>query len=345
MPHPCFLLALALAATSDPPIRLVLEHTIDARAGVRFGELTALDIGLDGSVIAHDGRNGRIYRFFPNGRLRDSLGGRGRAPGEFLTGAGIALGPAGEIVLADGEARRIHFWSAEGRYLGVSAVSGIPVGVYWRGADPVVGAIEFRDSVTVSFSPVRFGTGKSAGSRIGHFVDVSPEHWATAVSCASCRHALAPDGRLLVAAPDTIYRVSEIDSTGSVVRRWIRKDARAAERSPAEAEAMQRLVQATVGAPSPAPSNPAAAPHAIRFHRRFLGLGMDSRGRLLALVRNGGSESALVEVFDAGGRHLAGVATAEPLRGLVVRGARLAALSETSEGGPAIHVYRIEEVP
>jgi hypothetical protein len=339
------LLALTVAALSDPPIRLVLEHTIDAGAGVRFGELTALDIGLDGSVIAYDERSGRIYRFFPDGRLRDSLGARGPAAGEFRSGTGIALGPAGEIVLADGEARRIHFWSAEGRYLGASAVSGIPVGVYWRGSDPVVGAIEFRDSVTVSFSPVRYGTGKSAGARLGHFVDVSPEHWTSAVSCASCRHALAGDGRLLVGAPDTIYRVSEIDSTGSVVRRWTRKDVRAAERSPAEAEAMRRLVQATVGTPAPAPSNPAAAPHAIRFHRRFLGLGMDSRGRLLALVRNGSSETSMVDVFDAGGRHLAGVATTEPLRALVVRGARVAALSETLEGGPAIHIYRIEEVP
>lgn len=307
-----FLLAAASQAQStDPPIRLVLEHTITASAGVAFGLISGLDLGLDGSVAAIDEVNGRIYRFLPTGRLRDSLSRRGGAPGEFLESAGIAIGPAGELVLADLKSRRLTFWSSDGRLLGSGPIEGLPVGVFWRGADPVVAAVVFSDSVSVGFYPVRFGTGQPAGPWIGRFADLPKDKFALAASCASCRHTVAGDGRLIVAAPDTFYRVSEVDPAGGIVRRWSRPDAGAS----------------------------------VRFRNRFQGIGVDARGRLLALVNNAGSDLPVLDVFDAGGKLLGSVTPGERLRSLVVRGSRAVALGESAAGKPVIHVYRIEEVP
>jgi hypothetical protein len=86
------LVALAAAAQQRPPLRLVREFSLDAATGVSLGVIGGMDLGPDGAIAAVDNGSGVIYRFTPEGELRDSLGHKGQGPGECLTSAGLAVG-------------------------------------------------------------------------------------------------------------------------------------------------------------------------------------------------------------------------------------------------------------
>ncbi|HEV8597933.1 MAG TPA: hypothetical protein VGQ69_01080 [Gemmatimonadales bacterium] len=341
-------LAATGAAQARPPIRLVLEYSIDDAAGVSFGTINRLELGPDGSVAAVDGANGVIYRFTPAGRLRDSLGHRGQGPGEFQIAAGLGVGPGGEVALADLRTRRLTIWEPDGRLRGSTQLTGMPVDLLWRGADPVVGVVSFGDPVMIRFGIGRLGDNVISGE-LGGFPDPRIAEYPSAVSCGTCRHALTPAGKLLVAAPDTFYRVSELDAAGKPVRTWRRSEVGAGLRTPEELAALRRRLAAGPGDGRPLPGMEARfrAPddEALKYRPRTQGIGIDSKGRLIALVSNSGRPWPVVDVFAGDGGFLGTVVPERPLETLVVRGTRVAALSETPEGIPTILVYRIEEVP
>lgn len=335
-------------AQAHPPLRLVLEYSIDDASGLSLGKIERLELGPDGGVVAVDGGNGVIYRFTPAGRLRDSLGHKGQGPGEFLIAAGLGVGPTGEIALADLRTRRLTIWSPDGSLRGSTQLNGMPVDLVWRGADPAVGLVFFGDTVLIKFGSARLGEAR-IGPEIGGFPDPPISQYVTAVSCGTCRHAMSNTGRLLVAAPDTFYRVSELDPSGNIVRSWKRSDVGAGLRTPEELTALRTRILAGPGGGRPPPGMEARirppSDEALRFRSRFQGIGMDDKGRLLALVSNAGSTQPVVDVFAGDGRLLGTVVLKEALQALVVRGGRVVALSETADGAPAILVYRIEELP
>ena len=346
---PLLLLAAASSPTQTrPPIRLVLEYQIDDRAGPSLGVIDRFELTPDGGVVAVDGANSVIYRFTPAGKLRDSLGHKGQGPGEFQVVAGLGVGPAGEVAIADIRTRRITIWEPDGKLRGSATLNGMPADLVWRGAEPVAGTVQFGETIMVTFAPARLGETKS-GPVIAAFPDPKIVEYGTAVSCGTCRHAQSPAGTLLVAAPDTFYRVSELDATGKALRVWKRGDVGAGLRSPEELEALRKRLAAGPGGGRLLPGMEARfrAPNddALRFRGRFQGIGMDEKGRLLALVSNAGSRSAVVDVFSADGRFLGSIRPDRELHAMVVRGNRVAALGETPDGTPAILVYRIEEVP
>jgi hypothetical protein len=344
-----YLLLLLLAVTqARPPIRLVLEHQIDDSSGPSLGAIERFELTADGGVVAVDGANGVIYRFTPAGKLRDSLGHKGQGPGEFLVAAGLGVGPAGEVALVDIRTRRFTIWEPDGKLRGSTPLAGFPVDLVWRGAEPLVATVHFADTVMISFGPARLGESKP-GPATATFPDPPIAQYATAVSCGSCRHTLSPAGNLLVAAPDTFYRVSELDAAGKSLRTWRRVNVGAGLRTKEELAALRKRLMAGPGGGRPLPGMETRfrAPDdaALRFRSRFQGIGMDDKGRLLALVSNAGSSNPVIDVFSGEGRFLGTIEADRSLQAMVVRGNRLAALGETSDGTPALLVYRIEEVP
>jgi len=343
-------LLLLLAASPvqpRPPFRLVLDYQIDDRSGPSLGVIERFELSPDGGVVLVDGANGVIYRFTPAGKLRDSLGHKGQGPGEFQVVAGLGVGPAGEVAIADIRTRRFTVWEADGRLRGSTTLNGMPADLVWRGTEPVVGTVQFGETIMVSFGAVHLGETR-LGPAIAAFPDPKIAEYVTAVSCGTCRHAQAPSGGLLAAAPDTFYRVSELDATGKAVRVWKRGDVGAGLRTPEELDALRKRLAAGPGGGRPLPGMESRfrAPDndALRFRGRFQGIGMDDKGRLLALVSNAGSTSPVVDVFSGDGRFLGSIRPDRELHAMVVRGNRVAALSETADGTPAILVYRIEEV-
>jgi hypothetical protein len=345
------LLAMAATAQAPPPLRLVREFTLDAGSGVTFGIIGGMDIGPDGSIALVDNGNGVIYRFFKTGKLRDSLGHRGQGPGEFLSSAGLSIGPAGEVALVDIRTRRITVWNPDGGLRGSAPVTGgMPIELIWRGQAPIVGVMTFSPGVgaSASFGPVTMGDQATMGAAIATFPDPRREEFATAVSCGMCRRAISPDGKLLGAAPDTIYRISEIGPDGRAVRSWKRTDAGAGLRTPEEVSALEKRLASGPGGGRPNPEGrpgPVIPRGDIRYRPRVQGFGFDASGRLLALVSNAGSTRPVVDVFSGDGKFLGTVRPAEHLTAFAVRGARVIGLSESADGEHVVHVYRIEEVP
>ena len=342
------LLAAHAAAQPRPPLRLVLEYGIEDRPGLSLGAIQRLELAPDGGVVAVDGGNGVIYRFGPTGKLRDSLGRKGQGPGEFLVAAGLAVGPVGEVALLDLRTRRLTIWEADGTLRGSTQITAFPVDLLWRGASPVAGVVRFGETVMLRFGPVRLGE-KEIGTPIAVFPDPKIGEYPSALSCGTCRHALTAAGTLLVAAPDTFYRVSELDAAGTAARTWRRSGVGAGLRTAEELTALRNRLAAGPGGGRPLPGMESRfrAPDddALRFRPRFQGIGLDERGRLLALVSNAGSPAPVIDVFSAEGRFLGTLVPERALQALVVRGNRVAALSETPDGTPAILVYRIEEAP
>jgi len=349
--HLIGLIAATAAAQSPPPLRLVREFSLDATTGVTFGVIGGMDIGPDGSIALVDNGNGVIYRFSSTGKFRDSLGHRGQGPGEFLSSAGLTIGPGGELALADIRTRRVTVWNPDGKLRGSTPVTeGMPIELIWRGPAPILGIMTFAPGVgaRASFGPVTLGAQAGLGPLIASFPDPSKQEFATAVSCGMCRRALSPDGKLVGAAPDTIYRISEIASDGRAVRSWKRSDVGAGLRTAEEAEALERRLAAGPGGGRPNPEGrpgPVIPRGDIRYRPRVQGFGFDATGRLLALVSNAGSTRPVVDVFSGDGKFLGTVKLAEHLTAFVVRGARVIGLSESAEGEHVVHVYRIEEVP
>jgi hypothetical protein len=344
------LLTVALAAaTQAPPLRLVREFSLDASTGVNFGTITGMDIGPDGGIAVVDNANGVIYRFTAQGRLRDSLGHKGQGPGEFQASAGLAIGPAGEVALADISTRRITVWNPDGSLRSASQVNGgMPIDLLWRGPAPILGRMSFAPGTgaTASFAPVTLGAQATLGTPIAAFPDPRKEDFPTAVTCGMCRRTLTAEGRLLGAAPDTIYRISEVGPDGKAVRTW-QRTVGAGLRTREEAEALERRLAAGPGGGRPNPEGrqaPVVPRGDIRFRPRVQGLGFDSRGRLLALVSNAGSTSPVLDVFAGDGTFLGMVQPPAHLTAMVIRGARAIGLGETPDGEHVVHVYRIEEV-
>lgn len=342
------LIALAGAAQQPPPLRLVHEFTLGAGSGASFGVITGMDLGSDGSIAAVDNGNGVIYRFTPAGKLRDSLGRKGQGPGEFLASAGLAVGAAGEVALADIRTRRLTVWNPDGKLKGSAPVTGgMPIDLLWRGTTPVIGIMTFAPGVGAEarFGPATLGEQTTLGPAIAVFPDPRKEDFPTAVTCGMCRRALSPDGKLLAAAPDTIYRISELAPDGRAVRSWIRSDVGAGLRTNEEVAALEKRIAAGPGGGRPNPEGrpaPVIPRGDIRFRPRVQGFGIDASGRLLALVSNAGSTSPVVDVFSGDGRYLGTIRPAETLTAFVVRGRRAIGLSETADGEHVIHVYRIE---
>ena len=349
MPSTALLWFVLAAATQAPPLRLVREFSLDASTGVTFGVIGGMDLGADGSIALLDQGNGVIYRFTPQGKLRDSLGHKGQGPGEFLVSAGLAVGPGGEVALADISTRRITVWNPDGSLRSSSQVAGgMPIELLWRGPAPILGMLTFAPGAgaSASFGPVTLGGQATPGPAIAAFPDPRREDFATAVSCGMCRRALSPEGKLVGAAPDTIYRISEIGPDGRALRSWKRTGVGAGLRTPEEAAALAKRLAAGPGGGA---RNPEGRPAPViprgdtRYRPRVQGLGFDGAGRLIALVSNAGSTSPVVDVFSGDGRFLGTIKPAERLMAFVVRGTRVLGLSETEDGEHVVHVYRVEQ--
>lgn len=336
-------LALAALLQARPPFKLVKEFTLDAGSGVSFGTLQNIDIGPDGGIAVVDQGNGVIYRFTSAGKLRDSLGHKGRGPGEFVAAAGLGIGPGGEVALVDISTRRFTQWNADGSLKGSSQVTGgMPIDLYWRGAAPIVGILNFGPGIQSQARFVAATNGDIAygAAAIASYPDPAREEYPTAISCGMCRRASTPDGKLLAAAPDTFYRISEVGADGKALRTWKRGDIGAGERTKEEADALQaRIAAGPGGGQRPPPGLP--VPN-LKYRPRVQAMGIDAAGRLIALVSNAGSTSPVIDVFAGDGKFLGTIKPAEELRALVVRGNRVVALGESKDGEHLLHVYRIE---
>lgn len=91
--------------------------------GGRFSYPTDVVVAADGTIFVADGYNDRVQVFAPDGRLLRKWGGpfalniHGPFKGWFATVTAIALGPAGEVFVADFYNDRIQKFTSRGDFL------------------------------------------------------------------------------------------------------------------------------------------------------------------------------------------------------------------------------------
>lgn len=86
--------------------------------GPPFNMPTGVVVAEDGSVYVTDGYcNARVHRFSQDGRHVASWGEPGGGPGEFNLPHNLALGPSGNVFVADRQNSRIQIFTPEGELL------------------------------------------------------------------------------------------------------------------------------------------------------------------------------------------------------------------------------------
>ena len=136
--------------------------------GSASGELnypTDVAIGLDGQIIVGDGYNDRIQVFDSAGNFVNKWGGPlamnifGPFPGWFATVTSVAVGPQGNVFVADFYNNRVQKFSAQGRFLTSFGSSGTGPGQFSYtmavavAPDGTVFATDLGNNRVLSFRP------------------------------------------------------------------------------------------------------------------------------------------------------------------------------------------------
>ena len=88
------------------------------RVGGPFNQPANIAIARNGDLYVADGYgNARVHRFTPEGKLIQSWGVPGTAPGQFMLPHGICVASDGRVLVGDRENDRIQFFSKDGEYL------------------------------------------------------------------------------------------------------------------------------------------------------------------------------------------------------------------------------------
>jgi DNA-binding beta-propeller fold protein YncE len=95
-----------------------IDYRTIKRASGPFNYPTNLAIAPSGDLYVSDGyANARIHRFSPDGRLRQSWGDPGSAPGQFHVPHGIAVDAEGLVYVADRENSRLQIFTPVGEFV------------------------------------------------------------------------------------------------------------------------------------------------------------------------------------------------------------------------------------
>jgi NHL repeat len=86
--------------------------------GLPFNHPTDVAVASSGDIYVSDGYgNSHVHRFSKDGRLVQSWGGPGTAPGRFTTPHAVWVDRQSRVLVADRENNRVQIFDLEGRYL------------------------------------------------------------------------------------------------------------------------------------------------------------------------------------------------------------------------------------
>lgn len=94
----------------------------DPLDGAPFGEIRAVDVAPDGSILVLDRADGRVTVWDGNGRLVRSFGGRGSGPGEVVTPGYVRALSDGTAVVGEVFPPRLHWYDEDGEHLRTARV-------------------------------------------------------------------------------------------------------------------------------------------------------------------------------------------------------------------------------
>lgn len=333
---------VCLLLHGTPAAAQELVHVLTAPGdGTILGEVSDVDLDSRGNVLALDTQADAVFVFDERGVLVRELGGEGQGPGEIMLSVELEVGPRDEVVVADAQNRRLTIWDVVGELHASARFDDIlapgstwPGDLVWAPSGLFLKVSEFVPDRPLAVFRISADF-EGPATR----VLVVPAGDAAA-TCTFCPITVDGSGRVIAAAPDTVYSVRALSSDGGVTREWMRTDVPAVRRSPAELErlnAASRRMGALEGAGA---SGGGASPFKTRFGPHALNV--DNRGLLWTAPRVEEGASGILDVFAPDGEHLKTIRLDVPVGSFRVRGDRVAVASETPIGEPVVHVFRIE---
>jgi len=317
-------------------LRLDRRLTLPVGDAVFFGAASDADRWEDGRIAVLDGLAKAVYVFDAGGSVIDTIGREGAGPGEMRLAANLAIGPDGRLAVVDITNARITVWSNTGEYL-----QSVRVRPGWTGVRHLTwdaGGLTYKVS-TFGSSTVQFYRVNLAADSLELLVGIPGEDVSHAgPTCTFCAHAVAPDTRLLVGAPDTLYRVTVLEPGGSIAQRYERTDLPAVRRSDAELEVLRDRLRRGPGRAEGAGRRP---PEPDPYKPRMMGIALDGRGRLWVQLNPEEGAPGALDVFTADGAYRATVPVDPAERMLRIRGEWLLAAGENDIGEPILTIYRI----
>jgi hypothetical protein len=212
----------------------------------------------------------------------------------------------------------------------------------------------WRDSVLylrlgsyIENSPVSFRTillsEQSIGHSIGGFLSyglTSPEG-DRALSCAFCAATVSRAGRPIVTAPDTQYRILELDSTGAIIKTWMRRGVAAIRLSRSESAVKEHRLRYLPDGTRVPGEPPKMITRTFKHRFAARGLGLDSQDRIWALVNSAEGRPTSFDLFESSGPFLGRAIVPEHLVGFELRNNHLIGGGETPDGEPVVYLYTL----
>lgn len=329
-----FLSAFAPPLPGQTP-ELRLERALDVAADV--AGISAGRILPDGGAVLADEH--RLIRFDPAGRQLRVLGRAGSGPGEHKVIGDVSVMPDGEVVVADVGKGALVRWSASGTFLSELRVAPWMLALFAAGRNLVIKSHDWR---TDSLRIYRFTAAEGIPARpSATFLAPLLPGGTGRVTTPIAEMLVTPEGRMLVAAADTLYQITELDDGGSILRQW-RRDRYPVVRWTDEERDRIDSYAAGMRSESGGRVRPARETFKTRYtlSRNSIG-GFDRSGRLWVLPARTGGESRPIDVFRGSGEFLGTINPAGNPDGIRVAGDRLLAWGTSPDGEPAAWMYRI----
>lgn len=286
-----------------------------------------------GEFVVLDGNQSAVYILAANGRLVRTIGRRGRGPGEFAGPVSVGLDRQQRIVVVDAASRRQSSFSALGEFL---SSFGIDHGQPLRGQETKQGSV--LKVMTPSPNTISYLLIDALGkTRIVASHPATPGD-PTQVSCAFCAWMVLQDGAVLVASPDTSYRMTILGRRGTPTQfgRRIGPSRRSREEMEEIRLASARL-QARTGAqggPRQSSVNP--------FRPRVYDLGEDASGRLWVLTWNEGETTRVFDLFSSTGAFLGTIRPSQNVSRFRLYGNQMLAWGEDDSGALWLRRFTIK---
>lgn len=331
---------LASQATSTP--LLVLGVSLPGPSPVLFAQIQDAVPTADGGVVVLDLGNHALYRFDAAGRLLDSLGRRGRGPGEFAVPAALMRTADGRMGILDITLRGVLWWDRQGRHQSQASLPADWAPVDMQGGNENVAWIKsqrYQDNQFV-FGTVGLGRA-SVDSTMQITTPAGLPVRGLAMTCTYCPWTPWPGGGVVVAAGDTLYTLTHLAPDGQSGRVWGRR-VPAKRRSAEEIRVLAGQLRRGPGSGASSPEGGRGAPAVSPWAPRVAAVAVDDHGRLWALVYHGGETQAVLDVFSPDGAYLATVRPAPGVQRMRIEGNRLVAWGLDASDEPTVWAYRIE---